>query len=305
MPHACPVVSVVIPSYNHGHLIARTLDSVFAQTYSRFEVIVVDNNSSDNTDEVLARYTGDNISILKVDNHGSIAYSRNRGVDVARGEWIAFLDSDDWWTADKLLTCLRHSHNFDLIYHSLILADSSTKPLYPKRLSSWPLNQPVFTNLLLNGNPIATSSVVVRRSFLNQIGGFDEANEIIASEDYDAWLRISRLTSRFLFVRKPLGFYHFSPSSASRKDMSLSMRAVYSKYSHYLSSHEFKSMDSNAAYAAGRYAYKFGSVRVSFFELSKSILYGRFEIRVKSALLIPGLLFKLFLSLLGRSKTSS
>ncbi len=293
-----PVVSVVIPSYNHGHLIGRALESVFAQTYRSLEVIVVDNHSTDNTDAVLALHACADLKVLKVNNGGSIAYSRNRGIFAARGDWIAFLDSDDWWMPQKLQECSHHFLRADLIYHRLILSSPSPRRSIPVWSASWALKRPILTHLLKSGNPIATSSVVVRRSMVDQIEGFNEKPELIAAEDYDAWVRLARITERFFFIPHSLGFYHFSPSSASRKDMSLPMRAVYAAYSDQMSQNDRRCMDANAAYAAGRFAYQANRVGVALMELQNSFLHGRLELKIKSLILLVGLSVKHLRSLL-------
>lgn len=298
MPDHHPVVSVVIPSYNHGHLIGRAIESVFAQTYRSLEVIVVDNHSTDSTNAVLARYACAELNVLKVDNHGSIAYSRNRGIGAARGDWIAFLDSDDWWMPHKLQKCSQYFLCADLIYHRLILSGSLPRRPLHAWSATWALKRPIQTHLLKNGNPIATSSVLVRRSMVNQIEGFNEKPELIAAEDYDAWIRLASITERFQFIPDSLGFYHFSSSSASRKDMSLPMRAVYAAYSDQMSRTDCSCMDANAAYAAGSFACQSNRLGVALMELQKSFLHGRLELKIRSLILLAGLSGKYLLSLL-------
>ncbi len=300
MLHPRPIISVVIPSYNHGDLIGRALKSVFAQTYTNNEIIVVDNNSTDGTDNILAAFASTRLKILKVNNGGSIAYSRNRGVDAALGDWIAFLDSDDWWMPDKLQRCADHFNSADMIYHRLVLSNTSAQRLFNQWSSSWALKSPILEHLLKKGNPIATSSVVVRRSILEQSGGFDERTELIAAEDYDAWIRLAKITERFHFIPNYLGFYHISSTGASNRDMSLPMRAIYKAHSEYISRNDRRIMDANAAYAAGRFAYQAHQYNVAKFELKKSFLHGRLQLKIRSLLLLSGLLVKRIRSLLNR-----
>ena len=304
MSDSLPLVSVVIPSYNHGHLIGRALESIFAQTYPNLEVIVVDNYSTDNTDAVLENYACRALKVLKVRNGGSIAYSRNRGVALAHGDWIAFLDSDDWWKPHKLQQCSRYFLSADLIYHRLILSRPSSRRSLRVWPASWALKRPILTHLLKSGNPIATSSVVVRRSIVDQIGGFNEKHDFIAAEDYDAWLRLANITERFHFIPELLGFYHYGPSSASRKDMSVPMRAVYASYSEQMSRNDRSAMDANAAYAAGSFAYQANRFAVALMELQKSCLHGRLELRIKSLILLLCLPVKYLYLLLTHSGNS-
>ena len=94
---ATPLVSVIIPTYNQAHYLVRALQSVLDQTYINWEAIVIDNYSTDNTDEVMADFADPSVTYLKIHNNGVIAASRNEGIRAAKGEWVAFLDSDDWW----------------------------------------------------------------------------------------------------------------------------------------------------------------------------------------------------------------
>ncbi len=292
MNRDAPLVSVVIPSYNHAHLIARAISSVLAQSWTHFEIIIVDNHSSDNTDEVVSGFADARVRMLKVHNGGIIAISRNHGISAARGEWIAFLDSDDWWRSEKLERCSQHFDAFDFIYHRLRIARQGQRSLLARHIGSWPVRAPAFHHLLTDGNPVATSSVVVRRAMLEQIGGFDERGEIVAAEDYDAWIRIASLTDRFLFIRQNLGYYLFSVQSASRKDMSLPMREVYATYAHRLPLRSQRRMEANAAYAAGRYAWVQADLVRAKIELGKTLRWGRIGLRTRALATLFMVLFR-------------
>ena len=129
-----PIVSIVIPTYNHAKFIGKALESVIDQTYKNWEAIVIDNNSTDDTDKVINQYNDPRIKYLKINNDGVIAKSRNLGIKEAKGEWIAFLDSDDWWTKDKLEVCIsKISKNVDFIYHAYEYANKS-KSFFKKKI---------------------------------------------------------------------------------------------------------------------------------------------------------------------------
>ena len=98
-----PFFSVVIPTYNCSDFLKRALTSVFNQTYQNFEVIVIDNSSTDNTEDIINNFDDKRLIATKVNNNGIIAHSRNKGIEIAKGDWIAFLDSDDVWNSDKLI----------------------------------------------------------------------------------------------------------------------------------------------------------------------------------------------------------
>jgi len=215
-----PLVSVVIPTYNHARYLGTALQSVLDQSYQNREIIVVDNHSTDNTDEIVASFDDSRITCLKIHNHGVIAASRNAGIRDAKGDWIAFLDSDDWWAHDKLKVCVDMiDEQVDLVYHDLHIVRPAPSRFKRSRTKGRQVGRPVLKDLLLKGNPIATSSVMVRKQFLDRIGGFDEGTNMIAAEDYSAWMRISLMTENFLYIPRELGFYLFHAGGASRKNI--------------------------------------------------------------------------------------
>ena len=170
--NATPLVSVVIPTYNHARYLGRALQSVLDQTYVNWEAIVIDNHSTDNTDEVMASFADPRFTYLKIHNNGVIAVSRNAGIRAAKGEWIALLDSDDWWTADKLQACFDSINDqVDLVYHDLEIVTDHPRLFRRKIIKSWQAKTPVLMDLLLKGNAITNSSVLVRKSLLEKIRG--------------------------------------------------------------------------------------------------------------------------------------
>ena len=107
------MISVVLPTYNRAHVLGRAVDSVLAQTFSEWELIIVDNHSSDQTDHLIENYHNSKIKLYKINNEGIIAKSRNLGILHAQGEFVAFLDSDDWWSPRKLELSLKHLQSFN------------------------------------------------------------------------------------------------------------------------------------------------------------------------------------------------
>lgn len=203
-----PLVSVVIPTYNRANDLRRALESVCLQTYTHWEVLIVDNSSSDNTDDVVNDLCDSRMRLFKIDNKGIIAASRNMGIRYAIGEYVAFLDSDDWWMPDKLacsIYCLEQGA--DIVYHDLLSVRKHDQRLYWKKVRTRELKSPVFADLLLNGNALNNSSVVVRRNVLNDVCGLAEDPSFVAAEDYELWLRIAQKTERFSRIPKALGYY--------------------------------------------------------------------------------------------------
>ena len=161
------LISVIIPTYNSEKYIQKCISSVLNQTYENFEIIIIDNNSSDNTINIINSFSSNKIKILNVVNNGNISISRNLGIKNSTGSWIAFLDSDDFWEKDKLNKLSKKLENYDLIYHNMnILKNNKILKNYNFLFSK--LNtghSSLIENLCKNGNPIINSSVVVRKKF--------------------------------------------------------------------------------------------------------------------------------------------
>jgi len=182
-----PQVSVIIPTYNRGWIIKEAVDSVLAQDYKGFELIVVDDGSTDSTSEILAAY-GNDIKVLFQENKG-VSAARNRGIAEASGQFIAFLDSDDLWLPQKLSTQIEF---FNQTPDALI---SQTEEVWirngfrvnPKKRHKKPSGMIFKPSLKLC--LVSPSAVMIRRSLFDRVGGFDET--LPACEDYDLWLRIS------------------------------------------------------------------------------------------------------------------
>ncbi len=183
-----PRVSVVIPAYNSAAFLREAIQSVLNQTYSDFEVVVVDDGSTDNTESVVRSF-GDRVSYLKQDNRGAGA-ARNHGIKRSKGKYVAFLDSDDLWLPGKLaeqIPLLDRDAEIGLVY-----SDWAVVPEQGDAEPSYLRNRPaasgyVFDELVQSGF-ILTSGTVVRRSCLDEVGDFDETLSI--AQDFDLWLRI-------------------------------------------------------------------------------------------------------------------
>lgn len=204
-----PLVSVVIPTYNHAHFLGRALQSVVNQTYTNWEVILVDNHSKDNTNEVVERFIEPRINLLKIHNDGVIAASRNMGICAAKGEWIAFLDSDDSWYPHKLeiaLNGIAENPSVDVCSTDEVLVDESAASR--GLLKHGPYCSDFYKRLLLIGNCMSPSATLVRRDFLvkNNIL-FRENQEFVTAEDYDLWMLLARAGAKFKFIRSVQGEY--------------------------------------------------------------------------------------------------
>ena len=182
-----PRVSVIIPTYNRGWIIKEAIDSVLAQEFKDFELIVVDDGSTDNTLEILDSFQC-NIKVLRQSNTG-VSAARNRGIATASGHFIAFLDSDDLWLPKKLARQVDFfSSNPDAyICQTEEIWLRNNVRVNPKKRHKKPWGMIFEPSLALC--LVSPSAVMIRRSLFEKVGGFDET--LPACEDYDLWLRIS------------------------------------------------------------------------------------------------------------------
>jgi glycosyltransferase involved in cell wall biosynthesis len=211
-----PKVTIVMPTYNHAKYLPTAVQSVLDQTFTNWELIIVDNFSTDETLSILQNYSDSRIKVLQINNSGCIARSRNLAIKSAKSEWLAFLDSDDYWYPNKLSSIFGHETNeVDFFYHNLTTVDEDSKIIDPKGVRSHNLKSPILKDLILNGNTIATSSVVVRRRFVLEVGGMREKANLVGTEDYNTWLRISTKTERYRLIPTFLGAYRIHSSNYS------------------------------------------------------------------------------------------
>lgn len=210
-----PVFSVVIPAYNCVHFIGDALQSVLRQTWRDFEIIVIDDGSNDGTGDVVAAFTDERVFCYRQERSGRPACARNAGIRRARGEYIAFLDADDIWYPQKLERILKiFSADPDI---GLVCNDERvTRDGYTVREKRYgPAAKDMVRQLLLQGNALSTSATVVRREWLEQVGGFCERNDYYCVEDYDLWIRLAAAGCRFYFLHEILGEYRLHTANSS------------------------------------------------------------------------------------------
>ncbi len=251
-----PLISIIIPTYNHSTYLARALQSIHDQTYRNWEVIIVDNHSTDDTFDVVKKFGDPRVSYMKIHNDGIIAASRNMGINAARGNWLAFLDSDDWWTKDKLEICSKYlDESHDLIHHDLDIVYDKPNFFNRRLTRGRQLKSPVLEDLLIKGNAIVNSTVIVRKKLLNKIGGISEDKNMVASEDYNTWLRIATFTNRFKYIPKSLGWYYVHSNGISQRDMSKSASAAISEFKGHLKTDQLHEVEKLLSYISGRFNY--------------------------------------------------
>jgi glycosyltransferase involved in cell wall biosynthesis len=289
-----PLISIVMPTYNHAVYLGKALQSILDQTYKNWEAIVIDNHSTDGTNKVISRYVDPRIKYLKIHNTGVIAKSRNKGILAAKGEWIAFLDSDDWWSPDKLKTCIDFfNNNVDFIYHDLEILSIKQSICRKKVIKTRQLKKPILLDLLLSGNIISNSSVVVRKKILKKIGFIDESKELVTAEDYNTWLKISTVTDQFLYLPKKLGYYFIHDQNISKKNMSLLYRRATNNFLSVLNNKQKIKMDTNIKYLSGRFNYLSLNYKKAKKDLLFVLKYGSFKLKIKSLIIIFCILISL------------
>ena len=184
-------VSVIIPTFNREHLLKETMEYILNQTFKDFELIIVDNYSSDNTENAVKSYNDKRIRYFKNQNNGVIAVNRNFGIKKARGEFITFCDDDDLWLPQKLekqLLEFERDGKIGLVCtNGFSFNEHGNYELMGKSLSRY-----YTLKTLLIDNIITCSSVIVKKSVLADVGIFDEGQEIFTGEDYELWLRVAR-----------------------------------------------------------------------------------------------------------------
>ncbi len=211
---ALPAVSVVIPAYNAAWCVRRAVDSVLAQTFRDFELLVVDDGSTDDTAQVLGSY-GPAVTVFQKAN-GGLSSARNAGIGAARGELIAFLDADDWWLPMKLerqveLMCSRPELGFCSTAARVVDPDGAVLNIWTG--AQW--QGSFLVHLFGTHGDVAGSgsAVVARRSLFGQVGGFDES--LHSLEDIDMWMRLAAV-SEYACVSEPLAAILKRPGSMSR-----------------------------------------------------------------------------------------
>jgi len=195
-------VSVIIPTYNYGKYICDAVDSILKQTYNDYEIIVVDDGSTDNTGEILKKYD-DKLSYYYIENQGPAA-ARNLGIKKAKGKYISFLDSDDAFEPEKLeiqVDILEKQRNVGLIYSDFLYVNNTLASVYYNFKCKKLYSHTEALQYLWHNNYINTSTVMTVKDYLFEAGLYNESYRY--AEDYDLWLRLGK-HYEFYCIHKPL-----------------------------------------------------------------------------------------------------
>jgi glycosyltransferase involved in cell wall biosynthesis len=234
------LVSVIMPAYNAGKYIADAIDSVIRQTYAAWELIVVDDGSTDNTANIIKEYLGRNDQIKFIQRQrGGPGKARNTALLHAQGEYVAFLDADDYWVPEKLYKQVEAMHrtNADLVFSDAnVFKDESVNT---RRINT---HRGYFHGkeaipIFLSANQVPILTVLAKKSSVFKLKGFSETPGI--AEDYDLWLRMLDDGQVFFGIDSPLAYYRVHAGSSSSGEANVLLTGVntlrnfssaYSKY---------------------------------------------------------------------------
>jgi glycosyltransferase involved in cell wall biosynthesis len=220
-------VSIIVRTYNRAYILAEALESALKQSFTDFEIIVVDDASSDNTEEVVRKFHDDRIELIRHSQNKGVAAANNTGVQAAQGEFIAWLDSDDTWKPDKIdrqVKFLASHPEVDAVFSDVEIVDGPTRHpslvsllrVFPGMLASRPkaiehvFNQREMYLCLLEEIAIKPTALLIRRDVFKALGMFDEQSR--SGEDWEFLLRLSH-SSRFGYIDAPLACQRWMPDA--------------------------------------------------------------------------------------------
>jgi glycosyltransferase involved in cell wall biosynthesis len=225
-----PTVSIVLPTFNRGHLLPRSIKCALEQTLSNFELIIVNDGSTDDTVNIVKQISDQRITLINLDRNQGATYARNVGIAAARAELIAFLDSDDEWLPTKLeLQVDRLNSCPDPLAAVVYCLEGKSYQSFREDQESQTVSTrkchegDVFLHLCTRELCPTTSMVLIRRSALIHVGGFDIT--LPSHQDCDLFLKLAQTSHHFIAVNKVMIFKHNSEVRIS-KDLDAKIRGI-------------------------------------------------------------------------------
>ena len=285
-----PIVSIIIPTYNHAHFLKEALRSLCDQTFSDWEAIIINNYSEDDTVAVVASFADSRIVLENFHNNGIIGASRNKGISLARGKYLAFLDSDDIWYPEKLAKCIAvFSEDVTLVCHGLRWIGDEERDVF-----CGPEQRATFDALLYQGNCITPTATVVRKDKVELVGCFSEDPAIVTAEDYHLWIKLAQAGSKMCFLREILGGYRIhsgNQSGSVLRHFNAGLRVIDEFFPgegsrNWMAGLRIKRRYCIAYYGAGRAMQRSEQVAKSWSLLFRSIMYWPFFIKSYAAIIL-------------------
>lgn len=223
-----PVFTVIISTYNRREMFPKAVESVLSQTFGDFELLVIDNGSTDGTPAEMEKIRDPRVKfIVNPEPTGSCDGPRNMGMAMARGRYIAFLDDDDIWypeRLEKVLKAFEGHPDVGAVCHNEYFNYKGRE----KRLLRWgPWSEDLHERLLYEGNRLSSCATTVKRDLARRLGGFDLRTEFSAAADYDFWLRMTEAGTEVFFIDEPLGEFGFTGLNWSRADCAFQSRIAH------------------------------------------------------------------------------
>ncbi|MBA4319036.1 MAG: hypothetical protein C0412_11615 [Flavobacterium sp.] len=226
-------ISVIIPTYDRLNYLHSAIESVLLQTIQPYEILVCEDGSTEEIKKMVATFNNPKVKWLPGEHAGRPAIPRNRGIQAAQGDWVAFLDDDDTWLPKKLelqlqllnktgcLAACSNAWRMTSLNRQGLYFDSQILPI-------------ISFNKLLNTNLIISSSSLIHKSILLETGGFPEQDSLLVGEDYALWLKISNITP-FCYIDEPLLEYNDEPATSIRNKGKTAEEQKFEVFQEFLS----------------------------------------------------------------------
>ncbi|MFH0702468.1 MAG: glycosyltransferase [bacterium] len=250
-----PEISVIIPVYNGENYIKETIISVLNQTYTDYELIIVDDGSTDSTKKIIQSFSDPRIIYYYQKNSGPNT-TRNTGINLAKGEFIAFLDADDIWLPHKLAIQLREikeNPEIGLVYGWVYYIDSNSNLIGRKKYN---IKDDFYINLLLGNFVDNGSTPLIRKKCFDKVGGFDDLKP---AGDWDMWIRIAK-EFKFSYVKDYIALYRIHSTGISKDYKQMETKLFYILDREFCSNNPKLEKIKNKAYSY-RYHYLSGVCR--------------------------------------------
>src|SRR3989338_192543 len=234
-----PIFSVIITTYNRKDLLPHSIQSVLDQTFTDFELLIIDNGSMDDTKSVVQSIKDNRIKyVLNPKPTQSCDAPRNLGISLAQGEFISFLDDDDIWHPKKLEKVEKaFDENLDVgavCHYENKVVNGKIEGI----LRYGPWCDHFYEKLLYEGNCLSPSALTIKADLLKKSGGFDLRKEIDGAADYELWLRLAAQGVKFYFIKESLGEFRITGNNRSMADPTYSLKTAYFIKEHLLSYEE-------------------------------------------------------------------